>query len=438
MKELHATAEQLGVAGRDSSEGDKSNDFIAEYEAVVATLYQMNGYGIPAEVLARFAFKMCDQYGWFHSEKGQTLLMLAKRVYIRRDYGQVSATSTKLSDLKLLCSHPKVTQGLTNGSVYMKEEYMWAEVGWCHPAAQSSRRAGSSDIGRRSAQSSLNSSVPHSEKESGKYMRRSAITSMAYLGSSVVVTGGLDGGVFMARNARRANSEGGEKSDICGVHLDWGSSGSRYTVGSATASLDGEYGVGAVTCLVASRPSLGVVPASSRAKDVVGPLEDVDILEAMEGSRIVAGTTCGDLRVWSVKDVFSAVFYANRGGDALSPTYDTKTTQRSAGGSSSSSVTSRAQGGTDFAAGTSLTRLKFSLRGRALSGHRGGVSCIDVHSNVYRPDSIVSGGFLLEKANRYSVPSCRYFVTGCGRFVCCLAWGEWSLLCSLCRWRSRI
>lgn len=40
----------------------------------------------------------------------------------------------------------------------------------------------------------------------------------------------------------------------------------------------------------------------------------------------------------------------------------------------------------------SASRLKFSLRGRALSGHRGGVTCIDVPSQVYRPDSLVTGG----------------------------------------------
>lgn len=32
------------------------------------------------------------------------------------------------------------------------------------------------------------------------------------------------------------------------------------------------------------------------------------------------------------------------------------------------------------------------LRGKALGGHRGGVTCLDVPSHIYRPDSIVSGG----------------------------------------------
>jgi WD40 repeat protein len=111
----------------------------------------------------------------------------------------------------------------------------------------------------------------------------------------------------------------------------------------------------------------------------------------MDGCRVVAGTTCGDLRVWSIKDVYSAVFYSARGGDldSFSPELPT---QRHAAGTKSTFLTERRKKATDFAAGSSLTRLKFSLRGRALSGHRGGVSCISLHSNLYKPDSVVTGG----------------------------------------------
>lgn len=403
VKCLHATAHQHTNVAHDGGKTSERND---EYEAVVATLYEMNGYGIPAEELARFASRMCLYNGWFHSEKGQSLLMLAKRVCIRRDHGPVSATPSKMSDLDLIslsrsqqndgAMHKK---GLSVVSATFDEQASWVEVGWCHPAAQSSRRAGISDTSRRTNQNMpprVEEKVALAGKEQGNYMKRSAVTSMAYLGSSVVVSGGLDGGVFMARKVVSPRDsdkyEGGEPYGIRGVHLDWGSSGSRYTVGSASTSLDGEYGVGAVVCLAATRSALGATPAKSTTKDVVDLLEDEDIIRAMDGCRVVAGTSCGDLRVWSVKDVFSAVFYANRGGDMNFFTNDAKNFQRVAGSSSSTYVSSKTRGGTDFAAGSSLTRLKFSLRGRALSGHRGGVSCIDVHSNVYRPDSIVSGG----------------------------------------------
>jgi hypothetical protein len=46
-----------------------------------------------------------------------------------------------------------------------------------------------------------------------------------------------------------------EHEDIVrGVRLDWGSSGSRTTVtGTGSSSMDGEYGVGAVSCLAAAK-----------------------------------------------------------------------------------------------------------------------------------------------------------------------------------------
>jgi WD40 repeat protein len=225
---------------------------------------------------------------------------------------------------------------------------------------------------------------------------------MAYLGSSVVVTGGLDGGVFMARKVAPQEQETevdtySDPSGVRGVHLDWGSSGSRYAVGSASTSMDGEYGVGAVSCLAATRAANqsyhALMSPRSPEKDVVGALDDEELLDAMEGCRVVAGTTCGDLRVWSVKDVLSAVFFANRGGDlSASAQSEARTFHRGGEGASSTTMSGRRKSTTDFAAGSSLTRLKFSLRGRALSGHRGGVSCVDVPSNVYRPDSVISGG----------------------------------------------
>jgi len=67
-----------------------------------------------------------------------------------------------------------------------------------------------------------------------------------------------------------------------------------------------------------------------------------------------------------VKDIYSAVLASQKGEDI-----DTKSM---------------------FGGGNVSNRLKFALRGRALAGHRGGVTCIDVPSHVYRPDSLVTGG----------------------------------------------
>ena len=61
-------------------------------------------------------------------------------------------------------------------------------------------------------------------------MKRAAVTTMAYLGSSMVATGGLDGGVFLARKVTDSGEteDGTENCGVSGLHLDWGSSGSRY------------------------------------------------------------------------------------------------------------------------------------------------------------------------------------------------------------------
>ena len=396
-KEIHLAAKRKDSTKSSSEDEKDGND--DEYEAAVATLYEMLGYGIPAEELARFASRVSENSGWFRSERGQSLLLLARRICMRRDQGESSQASKK-SDLEMMSpSGHKSAQHSTGaddrGDASVKSSSEWLELGWVHPAAQSSRRMGMEKMKRASG---TPAEIQRLGSDSSTFMKRSAITTMAYLGSSVVATGGLDGGVFLARRVKSpapdARGESGlDPCDVRGVHLDWGSSGSRYAVGSSAASLDGEYGVGAVSCLAATRAANQsyqtlMLSQKSPKKDTTDSLDDEDVLNAMEGSRVVAGTTCGDLRVWSVKDVLSAVFYANHGGD-FGPAVDTRTLR---GEGTSSTFLSKRKGGADYAAGSSLTRLKFSLRGRALSGHRGGVSCIDVPSYVYRPDSIISGG----------------------------------------------
>ena len=403
-KEVHLAAKKKDSTKQSSDDEAEAND--DEYEAAVATLYEMLGYGIPAEELARFASRVSENSGWFRSERGQSLLLLARRICMRRDQGE-STNASKTSDLEMMSpsgnkSGPRTSlSGGSRNDLGIASEDGWLELGWAHPAAQSSRRLGPEKMNRVGSNPHLTGSeIQRTGSESSStFMKRSAITTMAYLGSSVVATGGLDGGVFLARKVKSPDGEartesGVDPCDIRGVHLDWGSSGSRYAVGSSAASLDGEYGVGAVSCLAATRAANQsyqsiMMSQKSPKKDTVDSLDDEDVLKAMEGARVVAGTTCGDLRVWSVKDVLSAVFYANHGGD-FGGASDTRTLRGE--GTSSTFLSKRKGSGTDYAAGSSLTRLKFSLRGRALSGHRGGVSCVDVPSYVYRPDSIISGG----------------------------------------------
>ena len=400
VKKAHLVARHE-VRQDNTAEAEEVDQETDEYEATVATLYDMVGYGIPAEELARFASRVSEENKWFRSERGQALLMLSRRLCVRRDHGEVSTqTGKQKSDLELMSSknpskkpNPKAEKGrngISKSDDFGIGDRVWVETGWCHPAAKSSRRLNmtdsSSSTRRPGTQNLLNMLEEQKVPQTGpgaNRMKRAAITSMAYLGSSMVATGGLDGGVFLGRKVHGDSGEMDEGAENCGVsglHLDWGSSGSRYAVGASAGAIDGEYGVGAVSCLAATRGSqqsyqtIGANTATT--KDATGPVDDEDLLRAVDGCRVVAGTTCGDLRVWSVKDVLSAVFYS-------------KGNQSS---SAASFGTPRRKGGTDFAAGSSLTRLKFSLRGRALSGHRGGVSCVDVPSSIYRPDSIVSGG----------------------------------------------
>jgi hypothetical protein len=86
--------------------------------------------------------------------------------------------------------------------------------------------------------------------------------------------------------------------------------------------------------------------------------DDEDLLSAMEGTRVVANN-CGDLRVWSVKDVFAAVFYTN--GRRTKPN-EGRIFHRG-GRSRRASLVAENPRPTLLQV---LTRLKFSLRGRAL------------------------------------------------------------------------
>jgi hypothetical protein len=75
VKDLHLAAhiddgEKRKAGAQEGQALDKDD---AEYEAAKATLYEMLGYGIPAEELARFVGRVSENNGWFQSERGKTL-----------------------------------------------------------------------------------------------------------------------------------------------------------------------------------------------------------------------------------------------------------------------------------------------------------------------------------------------------------------------------
>ncbi|KAL3943442.1 MAG: hypothetical protein SGBAC_002490 [Bacillariaceae sp.] len=332
------------VSSDDESEEEEEED-VLEYEAAVATLYEMVGYEIPGEELSRFAMQASKENGWFCDDRGRQLLMIARRIAIRRDQVEVGGAGDK--DYMDLIRKSQDSEGeATSHSVADFGMREWAEFGWCHPAAPSS-------VIRKDA------TAP---KPSSGFMKRSPITALASFGSSVIATGGLDGSVFLAHSIPDTVKISETVPAVRGIHLDWGSA-SRASNG---ISADGVYGVGAVSCLAASQGS-GQHATARSGKDSSDNMNRAEaLLASMEGSRVIAGTTAGDLRVWSVKDIYSAVLASQKDEDS-----DAKSM---------------------FGGGNVSNRLKFSLRGRALAGHRGGVACIDVPSNIYRPDSLVTGG----------------------------------------------
>jgi WD40 repeat protein len=397
----------------DSESKDYTKDFdqIA-YDTTVSTLYEMLAFGVPSEELARFATCVSEKKGWFATERGHNLLLQARRLSAKRENGN-EATRTP-GDLEIMRGGKRQAVERQSGGIGLIDEkegkLHWKEIGWCHPAAVTSSRPLVSTSQENESQIASNTKVGQSllnmignenkreDPDTGKYLKRSPVTSLAVFGPSLVASGGLDGSVFVAHSFLSAESTKDLEPIVRGVRLDWGSSGSRTTVTATTSSsMDGEYGVGAVSCLAAAngagiRNNTLALNNSSFNRDVSGKHDEDDMLQAMDGCRVVAGTTGGDLRVWSVKEVVAATALTKR-GESDDITYPPRTTHGGPDGVTSSFSPRPKRGSiTEIAAGSAFSRLKVSLRGRALSGHRGGVTCIDVPSHIYRPDTVVTGG----------------------------------------------
>ena len=222
--------------------------------------------------------------------------------------------------------------------------------------------------------------------------------SLTSFGPHVVATGGLDGSIFLAHTIK--NRQRDEDSLVSGAFLEWGVGGARgMNVGSTSSAIDGEFGVGAVSCLAAVRgPGYrNAGSASNVSRKDSNDTNEMGLLAAMDGCRIIGGTTGGDLRVWSVKDVYaSTIATSHTKGDATAAAAELLTASSVTNSiyQHSSGTTSTFSRGANLADTNSsaVVRLKSPVKGRALSGHRGGVTCLDVPSHIYRPDSVVSGG----------------------------------------------
>jgi len=217
--EKKAEPRQTDNASVSSDDTINDDEDEREYEAAVATLYEMQGYNVPGEELSRFATRVSEEKGWFSSDdRGRQLLVLARRITVRRDQTDIGRTGD--SALEIIGRSQDQYEGngedgITATRKRVVDEKAWTEIAWCHPAAQ---------------ELTIRSNVG----SGSEYMKRSPVTALASFGQSVAVSAGLDGGVFLAYSIH------GNRKGVRGIHLDWGSA-SR---GGASASLDGEYGVG--------------------------------------------------------------------------------------------------------------------------------------------------------------------------------------------------
>ena len=411
---------------------DDEADESDEYEAAVTTIYEMLGYGVPAEDLAKFATRVSEERGWFATERGQALLMLARRLSSKRDEGD-HAGGAKAGDLDIMANGDqmeKMQGSMSNLQIgadilkAMDEEdkvkMAWTQIAWAHPAGDAPSLSAMSAASRQNisrgaskrgdmyntlnqtggdaADNSLAMASPVGDViEPNGFVGKAAVTSLASFGANCVATGGLDGSVFLAHTIR-FKSRDNPNPFVSGTRLEWGNTGTRgIGVGSTSSAIDGEFGVGAVSCLAAARGAgyRQSRPGASRRLSS-DDIDDGEMLSAMDGCRIVAGTTGGDLRVWSVKDIYaSSIAAANADGsdaaaEALSASVAETRHQHTSGATSNSNRRRSGAATEDNLAAAS--RLKYPLKGRALSGHRGGVTCLDVPSHIYRPDSLVSGG----------------------------------------------
>jgi len=215
---------------------------------------------------------------------------------------------------------------------------------------------------------------------------------MASFGGSAVVTGGVGGSIFLVCTINFGAHKSDFDSSCPGKSSTWPSSlhsNSRLVNGvqlqwGAKGDVDRESG--SVTCIAASKGSGyrfggGTDKTSSKSSVDNGCPDEDEIISSMDGCQVIAGTTGGGLRVWSLKDVYYASCMTQRenGPSTASP----PSLNRSHHGSGATSV--RLGGTNDFG-------MQDAMAGAPVGGHRGGVTCIDLPPRMYRPDSLVSGG----------------------------------------------
>mmetsp|Transcript_55235 Transcript_55235/g.117413 ORF Transcript_55235/g.117413 Transcript_55235/m.117413 type:complete len:714 (+) Transcript_55235:68-2209(+) len=369
-------------------------------------------------------------HSWFATEKGQALLVLARRLTAKRDNeaghdadkitgaapGGVPATGAEFAFTRKNSTVRDSSAGLSSSmrdgagggggapggdDVLESEEIAWSMPSRCLVSYE--RQVGARAFlgnmlgaaGAASETPMIGSSSTHGmthhrhnsssrkrilDANGGNYAGRVAITAMASFGGSAVVTGGIDGSIFLAHTINFGADESDSNSRaVNGVQLQWGAKG----------EVDRDSCTGSVACIAASKGSGyrlggGGGPDKSSSKSVQdhGSLDEDEIISSMEGCQIIAGTTGGGLRVWSLRDIYYASCMIRR-RDSGPSTISSPSLNRSLHGSGATSA--RLGGTEDFG-------MQDATVGAPVGGHRGGVTCIDLPPRMYRPDSLVSGG----------------------------------------------
>ncbi len=107
------------------------------YDNVVTTLYKMVGYNVPAEEVSQFATQISEEKGWFATERGQALLVLACRLTAKRDKGDVEKSSGvgefTTSTFARRDSAPSKDFGA--GGIVDDAVLESDEIAWSHPAS---------------------------------------------------------------------------------------------------------------------------------------------------------------------------------------------------------------------------------------------------------------------------------------------------------------
>ena len=317
-----------GNEARNSSLGNTDND---QYEATVSTLYEMLGYGMPADDLARFASRIAEEK-FYSTDKEQKLLMLARRLAVKCDESTteddfISYADDDLSDTRIKRA-PR-----PSGSSF------WKDLSWTHPGL-----------------SPLTSKSP--------------ITNVASFGSSIVATGGLDGSIYLASTMHLDKEMRGKIGSqfVRGTMLEW----PKHP--QMTGSMQDDVASGAVSCLVMTRSN----------RQSTKQFESNHA--ALSGCRLVGGTTDGNLAVWNLPNVIDGTLI----GDLPSDVDDISQTMRDTKLHSSGAQTGHARSNSSP---TSQSKRKSNRnKGFSLGCHRGGVACLSIPPKIYRPDSLISGG----------------------------------------------